>query len=208
MKGEHAVLTTAAAAPKDAGAPFWVKAAASLASVAMLLAISSYNVVPTLRRAAGGDVASIGLAAVQIAFTIILAVIPFVPGWSADTRKVLTLAFMLGNGYLSEAEIVDVDDERARTRLNAWVKKQGLATGVELLELADPDSGEAVAVLDLAWPNGLREGLGPKVAFIADGDSTVMAVANRLGYRCFASQVGFKRFVGREILSAEELQAA
>jgi len=109
---------------------------------------------------------------------------------------------------VSEAEIVEVDDERARTRLNAWVKRQGLATGVELLELADPDSGKAVAVLDLAWPDGLQEGLGPKVAFIADGDPTVMAVANRLGYRCFASQVGFRRFVGREILSAEELQAA
>jgi hypothetical protein len=78
------------------GAPFWVKAAASVASVAMLLAISSYNVVPTLRRAADGDTASIGLAAVQIAFTIILAVIPFVPGWSAETRKLLTLAFMIG----------------------------------------------------------------------------------------------------------------
>ena len=69
--------------------------------MAMLLAISSYNVVPTLRCAADGDVAAIGLAAVQIAFTIILAVIPFVPGWGADTRKYLALVFMLGNGYFA-----------------------------------------------------------------------------------------------------------
>ena len=80
---------------------FWAKAVASVASVAMLLAISSYNVAPTLRRAADGDAAAIGLAAVQIAFTIILAVIPFVPDWSSDTRKLLTLAFMLGNGYFA-----------------------------------------------------------------------------------------------------------
>ena len=36
------------------------------------MAISSYNVVPKLRRATDGDVAAIGPAAVQIAFTIIL----------------------------------------------------------------------------------------------------------------------------------------
>ena len=96
----RAMFTGAVMTEKTKG-PFLVKASASLASLAMLLAISSYNVVPTLRRAADGDVAAIGLAAVQIAFTIILAVIPFVPGWSADTRRLLTLAFMIGNGYFA-----------------------------------------------------------------------------------------------------------
>ena len=90
---------------------------ANLASVAMLLAISSYNVVPTLRRAADGDTASIGLAAVQIAFTIILAVIPFVPGWSAETRKLLTLAFMIENGYFA-CEIAGHRHDGGRTAHN------------------------------------------------------------------------------------------
>ncbi len=109
----------------------------------------------------------------------------------------------------SDAEAEEPDgDERARLRLNAWVKKQGLAAGIELFELTDPESNEPVAVVDLAWPDGLQEGLGPKVAFIADGDPPTMEAANRLGYRCFASQVGLKRFVDREILVSEELDAA
>ncbi len=109
----------------------------------------------------------------------------------------------------SDAETTEPDgEERARARLNAWVKKQGLAGGTELFELTDPDTKEPVAVLDLAWPDGLQEGLGQKVAFIADGDPAMMETANRLGYRCFASQVGFKRFVDREILVSDELEAA
>ena len=130
MKAQQAITATA-----GTKTPFWVKASASTASLAMLLAISSYNVVPTIRRAIDGDVPAIGLAAVQISFTIILAVIPFVPGWSTDTRKLLTLAFMLGNGWFAyeiaghrhdgertannqhnaiQAELNDKKDERSR----------------------------------------------------------------------------------------------
>lgn len=109
----------------------------------------------------------------------------------------------------SDAEATEPDgEERARKRLNAWVKKLSLARGTELFELTDPDTNEPVAVLDLAWPDGLQEGLGEKVAFVADGDKTVMAAASRLGFRCFASEVGFKRFVDREILVSEGLDAA
>lgn len=109
----------------------------------------------------------------------------------------------------SDAEAVEPGgDDRARARLNAWVKKKGLAIGIELFELTDPETNEPVAVLDLAWPDGLQEGLGEKVAFVADGDKTVMAAASRLGFRCFGSEVGFKRFVDREVLVGEELDAA
>lgn len=100
------------------------------------------------------------------------------------------------------------EDDRARARLAAWVRRQQLSSGIELYELTDPDTNEAVAVLDLAWPDGLQEGLGEKVAFIADGDPVVMEAANRLGFRCFASRVGFKRYVGREVLVDEELVEA
>jgi len=78
-----------------------LKVKAGAAAGAMLLAISSYNVLPTLNRAFHGEVAAIGLAVVQIAFTVILAIIPFVPGWDAKTRFWLTVAFMLVNGYFA-----------------------------------------------------------------------------------------------------------
>ena len=78
-----------------------LKMRAGTAAVAMLLAISSYNVLPTLNRALHGEVPAIGLAVVQIAFTVILAIIPFVPGWDAKTQFRLTVAFMLVNGYFA-----------------------------------------------------------------------------------------------------------
>ena len=109
---------------------------------------------------------------------------------------------------ISETVILEPDgDEWAQANLNSWVKKQGFAVGIEFFELSDPDTSEPVAVLDLAWPDGLQEGLGQKVAYIADADPAVTAAANRLGYRCFASQAELKRFVDREVLASEELEA-
>jgi predicted DNA-binding protein (UPF0251 family) len=124
------ILTTAAGATQRK-APFWLKASASMASLTMLLAISSYNVVPTLGRAIDGDVAAIGLAAVQISFTVILAVIPFVPGWSADTRTYLTSAFMLGNGWFAyEIAGHRHDGERtAQKHHRAWTTELQTKTG-------------------------------------------------------------------------------
>ena len=54
--------------------------------------------------------------------------------------------------------------------LTPGLTDRGWRQGWNCLSWPIPDSGEAVAVLDLAWPDGLQEGLGPKVAFIADGD--------------------------------------
>ena len=54
---------------------------------------------------------------------------------------------------------------RAKTRnasfqqFNAWVEGCGLPAGEYLHELADPESGELLAIIDLAWPDGLQPGL-------------------------------------------------
>ena len=46
-----------------------------------------------------------------------------------------------------------------------WVHAQGLPDGELMFELSEGmESGAVLAVLDLAWPNGLQEGLSQPVA--------------------------------------------
>jgi len=99
------------------------------------------------------------------------------------------------------------DEERAIRDCNEWVTNLGLPEGEQLFELVDPDTGAPLAVLDLAWPNGLQEGLSQPVALLVDEDREVEDAANRLGYRYFIDIAAFKDYVRQEVL-AEEPTAA
>jgi hypothetical protein len=98
-------------------------------------------------------------------------------------------------GIDSEAE------EEALEALNAWVVEQGLPEGHMLYELADPETGEATAVLDLVWPDGLQECLSEPVAVLLDESHDLVATASARGYRVFTQIEPFKHYVAREVLS-------
>ncbi len=98
-------------------------------------------------------------------------------------------------GIDSEAE------EEALEALNAWVVEQGLPEGHMLYELADPETGEAMAVLDLVWLDGLQEGLSEPVAVLLDESHDLVATASARGYRVFTQIESFKHYVAREVLS-------
>ena len=70
-----------------------------------------------------------------------------------------------------------------------------------MYELADTESGEAVAILDLAWPNGLQEGLSQPVALLIDEPIEVEEAVNRAGFTFFTSVKAFRGYVKREILA-------
>ena len=55
-------------------------------------------------------------------------------------------------------------------------------------ELVDPESGELQALADLAWPEGVQEGLTDPVAFLTEPDSEMEERLNELGYRFFTSE--------------------
>ena len=101
-----------------------------------------------------------------------------------------------------------IDSEEEETQLNdlnRWVTEHGLAEGNLMYELADPDTGNPVAVLDLAWPDGLQEGLGQPVAILINEDAEVLTHANQFGFRCFTHVEEFRRYVEREVLAGEKL---
>ncbi len=99
------------------------------------------------------------------------------------------------------------EEELLRT-INEWVVEQGLPEGEFPYELADPETGEALAVLDIAWPQGLQEGYSQPVALLIDEGPETEEAANQAGYRYFTDADAFRAYVRREILAAEEVPSA
>ena len=97
--------------------------------------------------------------------------------------------------------IADADEEAVLLAVNAWLQERGLPPGELDLELADAESGEPLAILDLAWPNGLQVGLSTPVALLLDEPDSTLQIANDHGYRHFTDADGFKRYTETEILA-------
>lgn len=110
--------------------------------------------------------------------------------------------------HVAPGAVTDEDEEKTIIDCAEWVVSQGLPEGEIVYELVDHESGTLLAVFDLAWPDGLQEGLSQPVALLLDeGDDTIMA-ANRAGYRYFTSVDDFKAYVRQEILAEHAEEAA
>ena len=96
------------------------------------------------------------------------------------------------------------EEEDLLIEVHQWVVRQGLPEGEFLFELAEPESGEPYGVLDLAWPDGLQEGLSTPVALLLNEPEETENAANRAGYRFFTDAGEFQAYVERAILVVEE----
>ena len=96
--------------------------------------------------------------------------------------------------------IATMEEAKEITDCFKWVTSQGLPAGEIEYELCDEETGDALANIDIAWPQGLQEGLSDPVAVILDEGSDVEAVLNNQGYRFFTSVEDFKQYVQKEIL--------
>ncbi len=90
-------------------------------------------------------------------------------------------------------QVPAVEDDEAReiAYANAWAQEQGFVRGVESLALLAMDGLHEEAVLDLAWPEGLRYGQ-ERIALLIDEPAEVQAAASRHGYRFFTSVVALQ----------------
>ncbi|MCO5177703.1 MAG: hypothetical protein M9890_12150 [Thermomicrobiales bacterium] len=93
------------------------------------------------------------------------------------------------------------DEEQAIIDTAEWIHQHGLPTGEMLYELADPDTSEPLAIFDLAWPEGLQEGLSQPVALLLNESEAMERLANDAGFRYFTSVATFRDYVQREILA-------
>lgn len=92
------------------------------------------------------------------------------------------------------------EEEQELEALNDWVESEGLSRGIIAFDHADLDSGEQIAVFDLAWPSGLQKELSQPVAVLLNEDASTIALASQAGYRCFTAISSFRQYVRKEVL--------
>ncbi len=93
------------------------------------------------------------------------------------------------------------EEEQILLAANSWVIDQGLPAGELEYELANEVTGEPLAILDLAWPNGLQEGYSQPVALLIDEDSGVEDIVSQAGFRFYTDVESLKRYASDQILA-------
>lgn len=116
-------------------------------------------------------------------------------GASAPVDEIVSIAMFSHGGIQTE------DEEKTLQELNEWVVQQGLPAGTLMYEAADPVSNQPAAVFDLAWPNGLQQGLSDPVAVLLNEGSDLLRLAIDRRYRAFTNIEDFKRYVENDILA-------
>lgn len=91
----------------------------------------------------------------------------------------------------SETIIQDIDD---------WVASKNLPRGEKQFECLNQNLGEEIAILDIAWPNGIQEGFSQPIALLLN-DRFSLEVAASQGFRCFSSVQQLKEYIEEEILN-------
>ncbi len=69
-------------------------------------------------------------------------------------------------------------------------------------EIADPDIGSPVVILDIAWLNGLQEGFSQPVAVLLNEGTDVLALANRYVIRYFTTIEDFIKHMRQEVIGS------
>lgn len=93
---------------------------------------------------------------------------------------------------------METDDELLEVdQVAAWAVEQGLSQPERDVEIADPETGSILAVAELAWPNGLQEGLGEPVILDLEMTPEGEARLAELGYRAFADATHLRAFIER-----------
>ncbi len=99
------------------------------------------------------------------------------------------------------AHITSDDEERALQECQLWMETHGLPRGETGYELVDEASGDLLAILDLAWTDGVQPGLGQPVALLIDEDDETRYAVQQHGFRYFTDMPEFQRFVMQTALA-------
>ena len=106
------------------------------------------------------------------------------------------------NGAEDEINLLaSLEEDDLLLNTNIWVTEQGLPEGEMPFEVVDEDSGDLLATLDLAWPDGLQHGLSQPVALLIDEDASVEAIASQHGFSCFTDAESLKKYISAQILT-------
>ena len=102
---------------------------------------------------------------------------------------------------VTPTSIASGEEEELLLEIAEWVLEMGLAEGELLYNLVDQETDELLAILDLAWPNGLQEGLTQPVTLLIDESDEVKGIVQQAGFRYFVDGEAFRQYVEREVLN-------
>jgi hypothetical protein len=107
---------------------------------------------------------------------------------------------VLENQLSIPGSIADAEEARDLEETNAWIESLGLPRGQTSYELIDADSLQPVAVIDLAWPDGLQAGLStPAALMLNEAPETISAIA-KSEYRVFTEIQDFREYVEKQVI--------
>lgn len=95
------------------------------------------------------------------------------------------------------------EEEEELEELNAWMADKGLPPGTLAHEFVNHETGDQMAVLDIAWPEGVQEELSEPVAILLNESVETIGIASQAGFRCFTGIEDFKRHIETEVLAGE-----
>lgn len=97
--------------------------------------------------------------------------------------------------------ITSDEEELELTECQEWMEENNLPRGESGYELVDETSEDLLATLDLAWPDGVQEGLGHPVALLIDEEDETLYAAQQFNFRFFTSLPDFKQYVKQTALA-------
>jgi hypothetical protein len=115
---------------------------------------------------------------------------------SAATEEEAAVVNLLG--------VADSQEDDEKLECAYWAEEHGLPSPSIDFAHVDENSGEQLAVFDLAWPEGLQPGFSQPVAILLNEPREVEEAANRAGYRFFTTVDEFMEYVENTILADPE----
>lgn len=106
---------------------------------------------------------------------------------------------------LQEEQVDQLSEEDEIIRdVQEFLKKSKLPIGEIEYEIVD-ENGSSLAVLDLAWPDGIQIGLSEPVALMIDEELEDYKIANKNGFKYFTNTKGFKDYIIETFNGVEEI---
>jgi hypothetical protein len=103
----------------------------------------------------------------------------------AGGQETVPLPAVWGVPVTEEPREAEFEEEPELGELVQLAARVGIAVPEVNFEIVDDESGEILALADVAWPNGIQEGRTEPVAFLLEPDEEMESRLGELGYRFF-----------------------
>ena len=101
------------------------------------------------------------------------------------------------------SHIASIDEEEKLRDVQEWIKSLRLSSGNFGHEIGLFSEEGKRAMIDLAWPKGIREGLDRPVALLLNESAETYQTVSQAGYDCFTDIDSFKKYVSSEIIGED-----